>query len=318
MHSGAMISRLLAAVVAGPLVLFATPSCAETCKPDQCIRIGTYNIKLFAKNGPADTSAEIEQLADRIAGADQANLDVVVLEEINKDGENWKGPTGLRARLQSRGYAVAIEGAFGGEDLNRPQFVILLHRTNSVSLVAGSAGNIDIPTTFDPNGPCEYKSLRPPVTSRFKTTGGSFSFQVIGVHLKSQNKVGNSDSCDDDIRRFQAQRILAHIAKLKADNAETNIITVGDFNAAFDAPEYEPFRTAGYHSMVKGACSANALDQCSYIVPQFASIIDHVVVHSSLKQAVDNSGAIAKVGDLTHYLNTQSDHVPVWASFRID
>jgi endonuclease/exonuclease/phosphatase family metal-dependent hydrolase len=311
-------SRLLgvAAAVLALVLPMALPA-QDGCNAGQCIRIGSYNIKLFAQSGPANTPTEIAQLADRIAGAAQSNLDVVVLQEINKNGENWKGVGGLRERLRQLGYEVAIEGSFGGDDPGRPQFVILLYRISTIAL-NGSAQDIDIPTTFDAGGPCEYRSLRPPVTAALKSRSGSFDFRIIGVHLKSQNPVGNSDLCDDQIRSFQAERILAHINKLKVEHGETNVVTVGDFNASFNASEYSMFRDAGYRTMIEGDCSALKLDQCSFIVPTHASIIDHVVVHSSLKQAVAGTGMVGKIEDHDKYLQTQSDHAPVWASFRTD
>ena len=146
-----------------------------------------------------------------------------------------------------------------------------------------------------------------------KSTAGKPSFQIIGVHLKSQNIVGSSAACDDKIRTFQAAEIAAHANKLKGSS---NVIVVGDFNASFAAPEHDGFRKLGFDTLIKGDCSEKKLSQCTYIVPKYASIIDHIVVHSSFKEAVKGSGTIGKFGDLQTYLDTQSDHVPVWASFR--
>ena len=293
------------------------PAAAQGCEPGKCIRIGSYNIKYFANNGPANTPDEIDQLVNRIT--DEANLDVAVLEEINKSGAEWTGPGGLRAKLGARGYEVAIEGSFGGEDPGRPQYIVLLYRGKAVSLVAGSTGEIDIPTSFNEGGTCTYNGLRPPVMARFKAAGGAFEFRVVGVHMKSQLKVGTDEKCDDRIRTFQAEKILAHIAKLKKDDeSQPQSIVVGDFNAEFTAPEYSGFGAAGYRSMIQGNCSTASMDQCSYIQSPYESLIDHVVVHSSLMQAVAGSGTLARVQDLAKYLKSQSDHVPVWASFRVD
>jgi predicted extracellular nuclease len=292
------------------------PAAAQGCEPGKCIQIGSYNIKFFANNGPANTPAEIDELANRIA--DQAGLDVAVLEEINKNGAEWMGPDGLRAKLNQRGYEVAIEGSFGGEDPNRPQFIVLLYRSKAVSLVAGSTGEISIPTTFNGGGTCTYNGLRPPVMARFKAAGGAFEFRVIGVHMKSQLKVGTDEKCDDRIRAFQAGQILTYIAEMKKDEKQRQAIVVGDFNAEFTAPEYADFGKAGFGSMIQGNCSTASIDQCSYVQSPHESLIDHVVVHSSLTQAVQDSGTIAKVQDLTKYLKSQSDHVPVWALFRVD
>jgi endonuclease/exonuclease/phosphatase family metal-dependent hydrolase len=317
MSARKLMAQIVAALAAMQLISSAsTALSADACSPGQCVRIGSYNIKLFAKSGPANTQAEIDQLANRIASTDQANLDVVVLQEINKEGDNWKGADGLLAKLRKLGYELAIEGNFGGDDPARPQFVILLYRTKTISLV--SAGNISLPTAFDVGGSCEYKSLRPPVTALLKSTTGKFSFQIVGVHLKSQNRVGNKETCDDDIRAFQAEKIVAAIPKLKTEKGEPNVIVVGDFNASFEAPEYKIFKDSGYQTLIEGDCSVAKLEQCSYIDPEYASIIDHIVVHSSLAQAVKGSGTKAKVDDLKKYLETQSDHLPVWASFRTD
>jgi predicted extracellular nuclease len=294
------------------------PAAAQDCATGPCIRIGTYNIKYFANNGPANTRREIGELVWRIANAGQANLDVVVLQEINKDGNDWKGPNGLRAKLRNAGYRVAIEGAFGGDSPSRPQFVVILYRTDSVSLVDGSAVNLDLPTAYDVGGKCEYKSLRPPVTAALKARTGNFPFRIIGVHLKSQLTVGTEATCDDDIRRFQAENILAYVKKLKEQSGEANIDLAGDFNARFAADEYGVLRSEGYDTLIAGDCSAAKLGQCSYVDPDRPSLIDHIVVHSALQHAVKGSGTIGKFGNLSRYLRKQSDHVPVWASFRTD
>lgn len=320
MNTRNIILQVVSALAATQMTLLAPTAllAAEACNPGQCIRVGSYNIKYFGNNGPAKTPDDFDNLAARIASTDQANLDVVVMQEINKNGDDWKAANGLLARLRKLGYEIAIEGSFGGDDPGRPQFVVMLYRTKTITLVDGSASEIDIPTAFDVGGPCEYKSLRRPVTAVLKSNTGKLTFRIIGVHLKSQNPVGNSGACDDQIRAFQAQRIVANINNLKVTKGETNVITVGDFNASFDTPEYDVFRKSGYQTLIEGECSAIKLEHCSYIIPKYASIIDHVVVHSSLKEAVKGSGTIAKIDDREKYLDTQSDHAPVWASFRID
>jgi predicted extracellular nuclease len=305
-------------VLLGIALVSAEPAAAQACSDGKCIRIGSYNIRLFATPSAwADTQAELDRLADRISKPDQANLDVVVLEEINKNGENWKGPQGLRRKLSDRGYDVAFEGTFGGESPDRPQYVILLYRKDTIAFVSGSAGEINIPTTFD-DGSCKYPSLRPPATALFKAAKGTFAFRVIGVHLKSKTPVADSpDGCDTTIRTFQGKQIVDYIAKLKTEKGETNVITVGDLNAKFTDNEYESFRLAGFESLMTATCTVATKKDCSYVGSR-AELIDHVVVPSSLPQAVKGSGIVMNVGDLSNYLGVQSDHVPVWASFRID
>jgi|GEM_PF-1471612 len=322
-----MIGPFRLAIALAALTMWTSLASAQDCADGKCIRIGSYNIRLFATpDASANTPNELDQIVGRIADTNQANLDVVVLQEINKNGDNWKGSDGLRAKLVGKGYAVAMEGTFGGDQPTRPQFVILLYRTSKVSLVAGSVGELPIAHEFN-DGSCKYGSVRPPATAQFKSVDGQFSFRVIGVHLKSKTEVpGSPPDCDMTIRTHQGKEITAYIAKLKAEKGETNVITVGDFNAKFGDPEYTAFRQAGFESLITGNCSTTKLSECSYLGTPFANppfkyppeLIDHIVIPSGMKEAVKGSGTIVPFGDLKKYLDHQSDHVMVWASFRVN
>jgi endonuclease/exonuclease/phosphatase family metal-dependent hydrolase len=308
-----LIVALVAFAVFGPL-----PSTAQNCSDGKCIRIGSYNIKYFASKGPADTKGEIDELVNRIVSVDQGNFDVLVLQEIRIKGKNWNGSSGLRKKLDGLGYAVAKEGSFGATKAKakEAQHLVLLYKTKTVSLIKDSVDEIKIPTTFNEGG-CFYDSLRPPVTARFTTANGTFAFRVIGVHLKSQLGEG---SCNTAMRKHQSALILKDIAKFKTQNNESNFVVVGDFNSPFDNADFDAFRQAGFESVIKGNCSEQKMDECSYLgnPGQYPpELIDHIVVPSGMKGALAGSGTI-KIGNLKTYLNSQSDHAPVWASFRID
>jgi exonuclease III len=98
--------------------------------------------------------------------------------------------------------------------------------------------------------------------------------------------------------------------------SDVDIIVVGDFNASFGSLEYNAFRYSGYETVIDGDCTAEKLQNCSYIVPEYASIIDHILVNSSVKLRLKGSGIMSVSDGGENYLSTQSDHVPVWALFR--
>lgn len=289
---------------------------ASTCDGRTCITIGSYNIKLLGGNGSNDRNRDMDAIVERIA-----RLDVVVLQEINTArGRAWDDD--LWPQLKSKGFEIAAEGTFGGADPGRQQFILILAKTAQVQIVGDSADELIIPTTSPAFGTnCTYDSLRPPVTALLKA--GKFDFRIVGVHLKSKSPVSGADEqCDDRIRRYQASKIYAEVARLRDNGGEQDVIVVGDFNSSFDEWEFSPLSGAGFKSLITGECKLPDQQECSHLVgpnPRFKpSLIDHIAIQDGTAEAVRGSGRIGKFTDLEKYLKTQSDHLPVWAQFHTD
>lgn len=299
--------------LATSLVLLAAMSGASSasCIDDSCVRIGTYNIKLFGgENAPANTDPEIGELARRIDKT--MKLDAVVLTEIDVGSQSWAK---LQTELKSRGFEVAAQGAFGGSDPGRKQHVVVIYRTTRVA-ISGNSGEVPIATTYDDGSGCKYDSVRPPLAVGLKAS--DFEFTLIGVHLKSEQEVGNGDQCDDDIRKYQSKEIVSWIDA--QPDPKRNIIVAGDINSAFAEDEFAPFRDAGYTTAIsnlpKWSGKVSYLGSSAYQ----PGLIDHVIYKNGAAKFVANSGFALKIRpkDLAAYKETQSDHAPVAADFRTD
>lgn len=288
-------------------VFCSTWANANSCDEVKCFNIGTYNIKLLGNGGPADTPDEVSQIVNRISS--EANLDVVVLQEINVKSSDWTDL--LLPALEKAGYALTGFGAFGGADANRQQHVVILHRESSFTSI-DQPEDIPMSTTYE-NGACNYDSVRPPTVAKFSVRGADLTLHLVGVHMKSQRPPDGIETCDDEIRTFQAKTIADYIGENEAEVDLT--VVAGDFNAEFEAPEYEALRSSGMTSLVPSRCKRSSRYGCTYLVKRYAGVIDHIVVSQIAPEPIQDSARISTPEDIRDYLKTQSDHALVWASF---
>lgn len=283
----------------------------ESCAQAACLRIGSFNIELLGSNRkrggqriPIRTDEELTELAELIS--DIAKFDVVSLQEINTDSDQWSK---LADALDRKGYSTAVQGTHSA----RNQFVVLLYKRDSVTLVPGSAVEIDTPVSYNEGGGCSYDGLRKPVAARFKAE--EFDFMVAAVHLKSKSARGIPTWCPDAIRERQTLDLLSALSEISTESGESDIILVGDFNANFNEDSLEPLRDAGYHSQM--LYRSDGSGRYSYRKGS-ESLIDHVMINPSITgEFVRRSGFVYRVeGDaLRRHVRHLSDHMPVWSLF---
>ena len=82
--SGKTILAVLAVLAAGCFGA-ETSSAQPGCSDENCVRVGSFNIQLLGNGGPG--SGHIDAIAKLIA--DEAKLDLAVLEEININSADW-------------------------------------------------------------------------------------------------------------------------------------------------------------------------------------------------------------------------------------
>lgn len=288
-------------------------SWASECTNHDCLSIGSFNIRLFGNNGPADTQAEIDRLVAQIH--DQADMDVVVLQEINIGSSEWL--TLLLPALNEAGYALSGTGSYGGSSPDRQQFVVMLHKTETIEQI-DEVTDLSNETLYDDGAGCVYDSVRSPTTAKFRARHLDLNFRLYGVHLKSNRPVGDDEQCDNQIRTTQIEQITDSIQSFSANQSGTHFIIAGDFNTEFENPEMAPLRQVGYQTAIQAECTAELLENCTFIIERFAGAIDHIVYSPSLAEQFEIVGAIGSFGDNKNYLDTQSDHVPVWVEFSVN
>ena len=313
------MKKILASAASLLLALIAVPPVqAETLGPDSCdgkpcFQVGSFNIEHLANQRqrnrediPRRSKKTIRQIAKMIT--EEIDLEVVSLQEINTGGKNWKR---LSKQLKKKGYRF-IEGSSS----SRNQFVVLAYDADEIQLVE-SVGELDVAADFERPGDaeCNVGGQRRPVGARFRA--GDVDFWVFGVHLKSKSTWGVPKDCPDWVREHQVRDLLEEIAKLTSRSGDADVILAGDFNAEYDEVSLAPLREAGFRSQMAPEFRRDGSGQYSY-PRRYLSIIDHVMFRPSTSRFfVPRTGYIYPVGeaDVDAFVDTISDHAPVWSSF---
>lgn len=309
-----MWSRLMLGL--GFLWVAVAPETVNAWEADDTIQIGTYNLELLGSprkpyggqdRGPR-TDEQLNQIATRIATT--LDLEIVVFQEINKHSEEW---TSLKSKLAAHGYKF-----FEGSTSDRNQFVILAWDSDEVTL-DGEAIELNVRDAFDFGPTCDAEGLRKPVAGRFKAK--NFDFWVVGVHLKSRS---GTEACTAKIRKAQCQDLVAKIDDLVTSSGERDVLIVGDCNEHFGHDSFAPLVEAGFISQMKFLKEGSA--KGSYVktasLNESDDLIDHIWLrYAQTQELVRRSAFVMSLESrpaAKKYIIEQSDHVPAWASFRID
>jgi hypothetical protein len=137
---------------------------------------------------------------------------------------------------------------------------------------------------------------RPPVAQTFRdtVTGGSFTFVV--NHFKSKGCGGASGAdldqndgqgCFNDQRKGQAAQLKTFLETLKARTApvDTDILTVGDYNAYLEEDPVRTLETAP-NPLENLTRRVNASKRYSYVFDGQSGNLDHALVSQSLSAQV--------------------------------
>ena len=305
------------------LVVLLSPSIAfaelapDVCNDGKCIQIGSYNIEyLGGSREPFEgtprgdrTDAEIQRIVDRLT--ETLDLEIVIFEEINTHSDQWAK---VKDKMKAKGFQF-----FEGTSSERNQFVVLAWDADEVNLVDDSARELDVRNNFELGDGCTIKNLRKPVVGRFKA--GEFDFWVVGVHLKSRK---GEEACNDKVRTEQCKDLVEKTNALIEESGERDVIIVGDCNNRIGHESFRPLADAGF------------IPQMKYLMPQSAEgsfvktkeldksndLIDQVFLrYRDTNEVVKNSACVLKLEspeEVKKYIIEQSDHVPVWISFRTD
>ncbi|HSE18653.1 MAG TPA: endonuclease/exonuclease/phosphatase family protein [Pyrinomonadaceae bacterium] len=294
----------------------------DFCNGRSCVQAGSFNIEWF---GATDTSHHkhrsklaVSRIADLIA--DTLDLELVVLEEINSESEEYEW---LSEFLKNRGYELR-SGTAGGE-----QRVVIAFDTDEVSLLNDNNGEgvkeMNVRSSLDLGGGCQSSNLRLPLYGKFKA--GEFDFVLVGVHLKSQRKVDGADDpvqCADDIRHAQAEDIVAALPGVMSALNDEDVLIAGDFNATLSDPSLSPlFSSGGFVSLTQASRRGQGSNSISYLKEPFQEIIDHVLIRLANTTEWANTSTFifnppSNQTLLGKYLKYTSDHAPVWTSFFTD
>jgi endonuclease/exonuclease/phosphatase (EEP) superfamily protein YafD len=298
---------VLALALLAPPAFSSQGSAPRACRDEPCIQVGSFNLEYLGQRGRS--REQVEALADLVA--EHLDLEVVALQEIDTGSEAWGW---LRESLAARGYRF-----FEGTTSGRSQFVVLAWDSDEVELTPGSARELPTDTGFtDPDDPaCAYEGLRRPVAARF--SAGDFDFWVVGVHMKSRYRGTPPDAmplgCPSWIRDRQADQLVRQVDALIRSSGEEDVVLAGDFNELAGDDSLRPLRMADFASQMVHRMPGSRAG--SYLPAGDHDLIDLVwILEYETREVAPGSGSVFVPADAEAFIETMSDHVPVWASFH--
>ena len=265
----------------------------------QTLEVVTWNIENFPKT--SDPNDAIDGVVGVILGLD---ADVYGVQEITSASAFQDVIDRLNAAdsLNSYDGRLNTPNACTGRQLTG-----VIFKSNLVSII--SAG----PILQDG---CDIFAGRPPFEAYLRATHNrqTFDFYLIVVHLKA------FDGVSERARRTEAiRRIHNYVEDRTAGGGDPDVIVVGDWNDELDDPDslnvFSAFLNDGADFSFLTEQFAGSSTEYSYIGGSFRSLIDHILISSSISGTYPAVSTAILKPDLTFssYPSVVSDHRPVGA-----
>lgn len=178
----------------------------------------------------------------------------------------------------------------------RQEHYAVIYDSTRVS-IDGGASQSNYPDTGD-------KLAREPWSASLKARSFDFTLVLLRVEWgdSASERIAELQEVDDIYRWYQAR-----------DPQEQDVIIMGDFNRMPTQKGWEPVRQLGLKLLVKGKGST--------INPRgiAASLYDNIIIDPRHTTEWNGKAGVNDVGmKLSRYWRTVSDHLPVWAAFKIE
>jgi exonuclease III len=277
------------------LVFIAPNSFSQTLSRENTLEVVTWNLEWFGneQRGPED---EALQLQNALVVIDKMGKpDVIVFEEITTRAhfEELANQADYHFYLSPGADAYQKIGIFYSNE------VLLVDSSKQIL--------VDEKHQF---------AQRPPVLTKFNHAAVG-DFNVIGFHLKAHIPRATTEDKQDsyDRRKLSAQLISRYIRdSLNNDQ----VIVLGDWNDDIDVSNYDgketPFKTLLEDQTVDFITKylSFSLNKSS----KYGSVIDHILISNELFNDYEGCGIFNTMDLGLDYIESTSDHYPVFSIFR--
>ena len=234
----------------------------------------------------ANTLAEFNRQRTKIINAiKQLNADVVGLIEIENDGSGAQSAVadlvnGLNAAAGAGTYAFIADPTGGNGNTGTDAIKqAIIYKPAVVSPIGLAKGDMNVVHN------------RPPIAQTFSLLSNGEKFTFIVNHFKSKGcsgasgantDQGDGQSCFNASRKQQAAALLSFIATLQAVVGDSDIISVGDYNAYEEEDPIDILRAGGLVNATAGTYS--------YVFDGQTGSLDYAFVTPSLQAKIAGAG----------------------------
>ncbi|MBI4427515.1 MAG: endonuclease/exonuclease/phosphatase family protein [Ignavibacteriales bacterium] len=248
----------------------------------------SWNIKWFK-----DTGRDLEKLARVIANFDICGIielqSDIVLEALAAELEKQTGEKWTYIQSDHTGHSAYIE-----------QFAFIW-RDSKVRIASGHVGNIsDFQDTF----------RHEPYIASFRA--GNFDFRFLLLHTRWTTEPQRAKEVEEIAKRFQFFQGLTK---------EKDLILAGDFNYSHGSGKMQPIKGL---PNIRNLIPLGTKTTFKSTSEGFASWYDHIFIDSEATKEATGKGNAYDLSEGLGYTSSLdarkeiSDHLPVWAEFRID
>ena len=279
---------------------------------DRNLIIGTWNLRQFGDFYPEWTenpgSPKRNLRAMAIIAEIVRHMDVLAIQEVKREMNcvlqllDWLGPN----------WGMIVTDVTEGDPGNNERLAFVYDRRRVTP--SGLAGEIVLPASLSGNPVVQF--ARSPYMVSFRC--GLEDFVLLTAHIKYGNVPGD--------RLPELQGLASYIASEIRDRAtasrigENNLIVLGDFNIdkRGDNPLFQAFVSTGLQvptqlNNIKSTYGTQPkyYDQIAW----FSGAMNLILTAAG---SIDFSGAVFKELSLRSMSYRVSDHLPLWAEFKID
>ncbi len=274
----------------------------ENVPKDQTFDIVTWNLEWFGASnlGPADDSLQVQNVATVMQNLD---ADVYALQEVS----NTSAFEHLLRLLP--GYK-GLEATY-----SQQQKTAFVYKTSTIDSLSSSLIN----NTEDPNFSYDWANGRLPFEFILAAHIGGITkvIYMIDVHAKAST----NDPATDYSRRVAASNSLKSYMDQNMDTYP--VILLGDYNDDVDVSIYND-QTSPYANFVNDSGNYKVVtkllsNQKLASNAHGTEMIDHMTISNELfTNFFDSTQVLANTDYITNYVNTTSDHYPVYARFKFN
>jgi len=264
------------------------------------VRVASLNVlNYFTTLGEwgAATTAERQRQRTKLVAALQAvDADAVVLCELENNDVAWADLLGaVNAAMGNGTYQALEEGAFGSGGTKS----VIFYKP----AVLSETGPLYVLNTFT--------FQRPHLTQAFTVNASSGRFLLSSMHLRSKlcdNATGgnvdqgDAQGCFNDLRRTQAEELVAFWAGIRGSTGIAAQVVVGDMNAYAQEDPLDVFREAGLATMLDE-------EDHSYRFRGTFGALDHVLATSAMASVMSGAAVWHINSDEPAELGYQEDNL---------
>ncbi|NGP76007.1 hypothetical protein G3570_05160 [Balneolaceae bacterium YR4-1] len=278
------------------------PSPTESEAPDGILETVTWNLERYGDD-LYGSEAGIQRTKNILRIADSLKADLYGLQEIT-------GQAGLDTLSK---YMPGYRG-FVADYITYNQKLGFLYNTNTIDSLSSGA----ITTGQD-----DYDwAGRLPLYFSFNYNYNGTSTPIYAIVIHAKANTGNTQELEEAYeRRVRAAESL--YTYLQSEKPDTRIILLGDYNDDVDVSIYDDSSPSPYDDFVMAENSFRAVtesisdaNQSSYIAGDYSDLIDHIIISDELFNNYTASSEeiyFEAENFIEDYVNTTSDHLPVWA-----